>query len=72
VSEWISVKERIPVDNEYVLALARLMKDGTGVETPILAQFNRCFGWVLCNKMISNDILSSVRYWMPLPEFPNV
>lgn len=53
--EWISVKDRMPDENDKVLA-AIIYKDAKVIDT--------LFGW-----MINKEFC--VTHWMPLPQFPH-
>lgn len=57
MSEWISVKDRLPEDDDIVLTYHPLAKD-TDIEITTLK------GWSINPTIIS--------HWMPLPEPPEV
>jgi hypothetical protein len=57
-ADWISVEDRVPVDDDYVLAW-----NGQ----PIVAYYDG--GWYSNDRNFDEDI-SPITYWMPLPEEP--
>lgn len=59
MAEWISVKDRISEYNKRVLVSHR---------SGVTIAYHNGFGWVTIQN--KNHYLSSVTYWMPLPERP--
>lgn len=59
--EWISVNDRLPERNEYVLVSTPYCKYICDV-----ALFNGV-AWYSCEK---SDYMFNIVYWMPLPEPP--
>ena len=61
MSEWISVKERLPESNERVLVVCRTKK---GVQTVNLAYCDDNGHWH------GQGSMAGVTHWQPLPEVP--
>lgn len=59
-SEWISVSECLPKEDERVLVYLESDRSYTKVDTDRLSE-GKWVRWA-----------SDVRYWMPLPELPNL
>jgi hypothetical protein len=67
MSEWISVKDRLPVDGEYVLVYA---KNGTRrykIDSAIYCEEKK-YHWRFFD--IPNYFGKYITHWMPLPEPP--
>lgn len=64
MSEWISVKEKMPSDLEYCLITA-VREVGEGY------YWAERGGWYL-TRTPSQDLREHVTHWMPLPEPPEV
>ena len=64
MSQWISVKDKLPTHNEWVLAF-----DGSkmGVCWADISSYDYLFMF----GMDSTQQFKRVTYWMPLPEPPN-
>ena len=58
MSEWISVKDRLPEKDGRYLAITKHYKQ------PVIAQYtkNEKYPW--------NWLMNNVTHWMPLPEPP--
>lgn len=64
MSEWISVEERLPPNEEEVLAFC----DGAAGSFLIIGMYDEIMdAWT---ETWSHDYLYSVTHWMPLPEPP--
>lgn len=71
MSEWISVRDRLPESTgEYVLVLAsgKPSENVTLVQAYKLAEFDANDGWIL--EMYPEWENPTVTHWMPLPEPP--
>ena len=64
VQEWISVKDRLPEDGEYVVCIAK--RNPFSMFMPMVARINKN-GWV---NPITEQYISEVTHWIPLPEPP--
>lgn len=65
MSEWVSVKRRMPEDDEYVLVAITGMKS-YGYERYVRMDFRRDGRWVSA----FDEPIEVVTHWMPLPEPP--
>jgi hypothetical protein len=66
MSEWISVKEKLPSDDQYVLVAMT-----TGYVTQACIYHSATQGDVFCDTDGETWIpLQDVSHWMPLPEPP--
>ena len=72
MSEWISVKERLPSsDRDWVLVACKLMPEGFyGV--PHVAELRGGVWWSDCYDVPLCSAGVVVTHWMPLPEPPGV
>ena len=70
MSDWISVKDRLPPKDKYVLAAAP--SGYIGIDWRYTeAKHNPDYkGWVNCANDRITDSGEDVAYWMPLPEPP--
>ena len=68
--EWISVKDRLPKTDEYVLVTVsgHPHKNITLVRAYELAEFNVDEGWIL--EMYPEWENPTITHWMPLPSPP--
>ena len=64
VQEWISVKDRLPEDGEYVVCIAK--RNPFSMFMPMVARIKKN-GWV---NPITEQYISEVTHWIPLPEPP--
>lgn len=64
--EWISVKERLPNSEEYVLVCLKYGRVRVG--RYIYNTWNYCSG-VFMTELAAGEY--AVTHWMPLPEPPN-
>ena len=64
VQEWISVKDRLPEDGEYVVCIAK--RNPFSMFMPMVARIKKN-GWV--NPM-TEQYISEVTHWMPMPKPP--
>ena len=64
VQEWISVKDRLPDAGGYVVCIAK--RNPFSRFMPMAARIEKN-GWV---NPITEQYLSEVTHWMPLPEPP--
>lgn len=64
VQEWISVKDRLPEAGEYVVCIAK--RNPFSMFMPMVARIKKN-GWV---NPITEQYISEVTHWMPLPELP--
>ena len=74
MSEWISVKDRLPEKGQKVLAVVRGEIDYGYIESIIyyddyLEEEMQEFHWH-GHEMHNNEALNALTYWMPLPEAP--
>ena len=65
MNEWISVKDRLPEENESVLAVRNI--SGRFVVGNFF--HNEC-GWILDGWKIKRTEFDDIEYWMPLPPPP--
>ena len=69
MSEWTSVKDRMPEEETDVLALCRDRKCFVGYICK--PRWNGKINWVIWTAMKSTRIVNrKVTHWMPLPEAP--
>ena len=69
VQEWISVKDRLPRDGEYVIVVASgKCENITLVDAIEFAEFDMSEGWIL--EMWPEWENPKITYWMPSPEPP--
>lgn len=70
MSKWISVKDRLPEDDDLVLVIASgKPHENITLDNAIeLATFSMDEGWIL--EMLPEWEDPKVTYWMPLPEPP--
>lgn len=64
VQEWISVKDRLPENGGYVVCIAK--RNPFSRFMPMVARIKKN-GWV---NPITEQYISHVTHWMPLPEPP--
>lgn len=64
VQEWISVNDRLPEAGGYVVCIAK--RNPFSRFIPIVARIEKN-GWV---NPITEQYISEVTHWMPLPEPP--
>ena len=64
VQEWISVNDRLPEAGEYVVCIAK--RNPFSMFMPMVARIKKN-GWV---NPITEQYISEVTHWMPLPEPP--
>ena len=64
MSEWISVKDRLPEVGGYVVCIAK--RNPFSRLMPMVAKIEKN-GWV---NPITEQYISEVTHWMPLPPFP--
>ena len=65
VQEWISVKDRLPEAGGYVVCIAK--RNPFSRFMPMVARIDKN-GWA---NPITEQYISEVTHWMPLPEPPN-
>ena len=66
---WISAKERLPEDDDYVLVIVSGKAENITLDNSLeLAQFSISEGWIL--EMWPEWEDPDVKYWIPLPEPP--
>lgn len=69
MSEWISVKDRLPDNDDFVLAIVSGKTGSIKLDNAYeLAQFSMDEGWIL--EMWPEWEDPKVSHWMPLPEPP--
>lgn len=70
MSEWISVKERLPKEHEPVLCIAsgKPRSNITLEEAYQLGSWNKDDGWIIDEWLDWED--ANVSWWMPLPDPP--
>lgn len=69
VQTWISVKDRLPRDGEYVIVVASgKCENITLVDAIEFAEFDMSEGWIL--EMWPEWENPKITYWMPSPEPP--
>ena len=69
MSDWISVKDRLPNDDDSALVIVSGKVGNITLDNAIeLAQFSMDEGWIL--EMWPEWEDPKVRYWMPLPKPP--
>ena len=64
MSEWISVRDRLPEAGGYVVCIAK--RNPFSRFMPMVARIEKN-GWV---NPITEQYISEVTHWMPLPEPP--
>ena len=64
MSEWISVKDRLPQPGRYVACIAK--RNPFSRLMPMVARIEKN-GWA---NPITEQYISEVTHWMPLPEPP--
>ena len=64
VQEWIPVKDRLPEAGGYVVCIAK--RNPFSRFMPMVARIEKN-GWV---NPITEQYISEVTHWMPLPPFP--
>ena len=64
VQEWISVKDRLPEAGGYAVCIAK--RNPFSRFMPMVARIEKN-GWV---NPITEQYISDVTHWMPLPELP--
>lgn len=66
---WISVKEKLPTEDEEVIVLTN---EANGHTLPIACHL--CFAHIVSDKTMFVDYdgwnIPQVKYWMPCPELP--
>lgn len=69
LARWISVKEKLPPEDEEVIVLTN---EANGHTLPIACHL--CFAHIVSDKTMFVDYdgwnIPQVRYWMPCPELP--
>ena len=67
--EWVSVEEKLPEDDDYVLAVATCVPkiNINYVNAVVAAYFSEKEGFI---DVEINEILEGVTHWMPFPELP--
>lgn len=70
MTEWISVKDRLPDFFDEVLVYNSCCDD-SGISIAWRKQGNNG-GWVWDSRMVYPDDLVGVTHWMPLPNPPEV
>lgn len=69
MSEWISVKDRLPDNDDFVLVIVSGKVGNITLDNAFqLAQFSMDEGWIL--EMWPEWEDPNVTYWTPLPEPP--
>jgi hypothetical protein len=78
MSEWISVKDRLPNPNEKVIVY-NAENDGTFFARRLVSRFEwwdsvtkEYINWRWLPYGYTNIMLDAVTHWMPLPEPPEV
>lgn len=65
MSEWVSIKDKLPTDDSEVLAILHCCEGRCHARWRVIAHYYeegwRCSGYIFPN----------ITYWMPLPELPN-
>lgn len=70
MSEWISVDERLPTDNDSVLVCIKFVNDDSGEsQCEVASVFDHPEAWRGENNS-NNKCNWYVTHWMPLPEPP--
>lgn len=75
MSEWISVKDKLPKENGIYIVY---VQDGTSVagwiwyDNIVVAAEYAFGGWWWCENSNDFDITNIVTHWMPLPEPPRM
>lgn len=64
VQEWISVKDRLPEDGEYVVCIAK--RNPFSRFMPMVARIKKN-GWA---NPITEQYISEVTHWIPMPQPP--
>ena len=64
MSEWISVKDKMPEPGRYVACIAK--RNPFSRFMPMVARIEKN-GWA---NPITEQYISEVTHWMPLPELP--
>ena len=64
VQEWVSVKDRMPEAGRYVVCIAK--RNPFSRFIPMVARIEKN-GWV---NPITEQYISEVTHWMPMPELP--
>ena len=64
VQEWISVKDRLPEADEYVVCIAK--RNPFSRFMPMVARIEKN-GWV---NPITEQYISEVTHWMHIPQLP--
>ena len=80
MSEWISVKDRLPTDSGTYLVNVHQESDDETRDAVLLAWFNTerplfapdDIGWALLNEFyhLTEQLREYITHWMPLPEPP--
>ena len=65
-SEWISVDERLPEENERYLACVKIAHLAFDITMVVIVGYNKIHGF----DVISGE--ETVTHWMPLPEAPKM
>lgn len=74
MSEWISVKDRLPDNKEHDWVLAQVVEDNGFMHIPKVMEyrqskndwFEETYGW-----LSEHNGAFTVTHWMPLPEPPD-
>ena len=64
VPQWISVNDRLPEADEYVVCIAK--RNPFSMFMPMVARIKKN-GWV---NPITEQYISEVTHWMPMPQPP--
>ena len=64
VQEWISVKDRLPEDGEYVVCIAK--RNPFSRFMPMVARIEKN-GWA---NPITEQYISEITHWIPMPQPP--
>ena len=69
MQEWINAKERLPKNEECVLAVASgRFSNITFMDSVVIAEYSPSFGWIVDGYEKWED--PNISYWMPLPKVP--
>lgn len=67
--KWINAKERLPENEECVLAVASgRFGNITFMDAVVIAEYALSFGWIVDGYEKWEDPI--ITYWMPLPKVP--
>lgn len=69
MQRWINVKERLPDDDCFVLAVVSgRFQNVTFVRTQVIAEYGSELGWIIDGYEKWEN--PPITHWMPLPEAP--